>query len=149
MVEITIEQNNQFATLSGILAGFAFAAVVELLGTERTRLLNTLIALFGASSLLFILALFIYTLTNAVVVELKDNETPANQVIQGLSGLGVAGFFAQYFGLALLLTGISLSGWVRSRVLGLLTTILGMSALCATLAVLVQVVVAIIQATPT
>ncbi|MDW8396251.1 MAG: hypothetical protein RMM31_08415 [Anaerolineae bacterium] len=149
MVEITIEKINQFATLSGILAGFAFAAVVELLGTERTRLLNTLIALFGVSSLLFILALFIYTLTNAVIVGLKDNETLANQVIQGLSGLDMAGFIAKYLGLALLLIGISLSGWVRSRVLGLLTTILGMSALCATLAVLVQVVVAIIQATPT
>lgn len=65
-VENLLQQYNQLATLAGILAGFAFSAVIQLLSVDKPgKLMTTVIIIFSVSATMFLFTLFSFAMSAA------------------------------------------------------------------------------------
>ncbi|MBM3153517.1 MAG: hypothetical protein FJZ96_15140 [Chloroflexi bacterium] len=123
-VEYILQETSQLATLAGLLGGFAFAAVIQLLSSERKGKVATwTIAIFATATLMFLVSLLVFVLYFSAVVELKD-------VPESLGNLGTYALLLTFASIFVLLGGIGLSGWIRSRATGLITTILALTGIC-------------------
>ena len=118
-VDLILQENGMYATLVGILGGFAFSAVVQLISMEKKgKLITAATILFSIATFMFLLALLAFVLSYAVVAE-------ANTTLYALGTLGAYALFDTYGAVFVLLTGIGLAGWIRSKATGIATTILG------------------------
>jgi len=132
-VENILQEVNQIATLAGILAGFAFAAVVQLLANNNPdRLTTTIIVIFTLSTLMFLFTIFAFVMIGAATAEL-------NREIIELEALGGWAFIVAFLGLLLFLFGVGLTGWIRSTVTGIATSAFSLITLCLSLWVFVSV----------
>ncbi|PWH16633.1 MAG: hypothetical protein DDG60_03895 [Anaerolineae bacterium] len=123
-VENLLQEYNLVATLAGILAGFAFSAVIQLLSVDKPgRLMTTVIIIFSVTALMFLFTLFAFVLSASAVAEL-------NQEVKELSGWAGIAFIIAMFGLHLFLVGVGLTGWLRSRVTGIITTLAAFITFC-------------------
>jgi cytochrome b561 len=133
-VENILQEVNQIATLAGILAGFAFSAVVQLLASDRPGKLPTItIVIFTLSTLMFLFTIFAFVMIGAATAEL-------NQEIKELDSLGGWAFMIAFFGLILFLFGVGLTGWIRSTVTGIATSIFSLLTFCLSLWVFASVI---------
>lgn len=122
------------ATLAGILAGFAFSAVVQLLSTDRPGwLTSAVIIIFSVSTLMLLYTLFTFVVIGAATAEL-------NQEVATWSSLGGWAFIVGFLGLLLFLAGVGLSGWIRSKMTGIATSIFAGITLCMVLWVFISTV---------
>jgi hypothetical protein len=122
-----LQEAGALATLSGILAGFAFSAVVQFLATEREgRLYTALIVVFSLSTLMFLFSLTTFIMGFATAAELND--IPPDS----LDWLGVYSFLVLIGALYLFLAGIGIAGWMRSRAAGIATTFFSIVTMCLT-----------------
>jgi len=113
-----------YATLVGILGGFAFAAVIQLIAMEKKgKLITATTILFSIATFMFLLALLAFVLSYAVVAE-------TNTTFYALGMLGAYALFDTYGAVFVLLTGIGLAGWIRSKATGIATTILALIFSC-------------------
>ncbi len=62
-VENYLQETGAVATLAGILGGFAFSAVVQLLSNDnKSKLYTTTIVAFSASTVVFLYSLIVFVL---------------------------------------------------------------------------------------
>lgn len=116
-VENILQEYNQIATLAGILAGFAFSAVIQLLSVDKPgRLMTAVLIIFSLASMMFLFTLFAFVLNASAIADLEEE-------VEELSGWSAIAFVIAMLGLYLFLFGVGLTGWLRSRITGILTTL--------------------------
>jgi cytochrome b561 len=121
-----LQEAGALATLSGILAGFAFSAVVQFLSNERPgRLYTAAIVVFSVSTLMFLFALLMFVLGFAAAAEL-------NRMPTELDSWGNYAFLVLLGSIYLFLGGIGLAGWLRSRLAGIATNAFAFITICLT-----------------
>ena len=124
-LENYLQESGALATLSGILAGFAFSAVVQFLASEREgKLYTALIVVFSVSTLMFLFSLITFIMGFATAAEL--NNIPP----ESLDWVGTYSFLVLIGAVYLFLSGIGMAGWMRSRTTGIATTIFSVITMC-------------------
>jgi hypothetical protein len=112
------------AGLAGIMAGFSLAAVVQLLtAANGRRLVTTGIVVFSAASVMFLYSLIVAVLSLSAAAEL--NKAPTE-----LDNLNVGALLIMFGGIYVFVAGIGMTGWVRSRIAGILTTLFAVISTC-------------------
>ena len=123
-VENYLQEAGILATLAGILGGFAFSAVVELLsGAKEGKTTTATIIAFSLSSLISFFAVISFVLIFAATAE-------KNEVILELDTLGSWALVALLAAIFVFLAGAAMAGWIRSRATGIATTILAVITMC-------------------
>lgn len=112
------------AGLTGILAGFAMSAVIQLLtANDGKKITTATIVVFAAASVMFLFPLIVSVLSFSAAAELNaipaDLDTP-NQI-------AILTMFAAIY---VFIAGVGLAGWIRSRVAGILTTTFALISMC-------------------
>jgi hypothetical protein len=130
-VDLVLQENGIFGTLVGILGGFAFAAVMQLVESQKKeKLVTTLTILFSLAAFMFLLALLVFVVTYAVVAE-------TNQLFPDLATLGAYALLDTYAAVFILLASVGLAGWIRSTATGITTTVLALIFMCLSLMALI------------
>ncbi len=123
-VDNYLQEAGALATLAGILAGFGISAVIQLLATDRRdRVITATIVIFAASTVMFLYALIVSVLSFAAAAEL-------NNVPSGLDGINISGLLVLFGAVYVFLAGIGASGWIRSKVAGVFTTVFALISAC-------------------
>ncbi len=130
MIEITFEYLNKLAsqitTISSLLGGFSIAIIANFLVSDtKTRLTNKIMgtSIFAAS--FFLVTLFAMT----KVLMMTTEGYPMKVLINDLTPYRTIGVISFLFGVISLLTMISMSGWTKSKRMGIFTTIVGVMTL--------------------
>lgn len=123
-VENYLAEAGAIAGLTGILAGFAMSAVIQLLTSNDGKKITTAtIVVFAAASVMFLFPLIVSVLSFSAAAELnvipEDLVTP-NQIATLIMFAAIYVFIA----------GIAMTGWIRSRIAGILTTIFALVSMC-------------------
>jgi hypothetical protein len=116
-----LEVFRQMSFLSSVLAGFAVTVAIQLITADLKKPLATpAIALFLVSSVTSAVATFIFVLVMTGIIGPPGFPRPTEAwLLHFMGGIGVLPFA----GLILFLAGVGLVGWIRSKLLGVLTTI--------------------------
>lgn len=121
-----LQEAGALGTLAGILAGFAFSAVVQFLANHREgRLYTATIVVFSISTLMFLFSLMIFVMAFAAGAEL-------NRVPTEYDNWGTYALLVLLGAVYLFLAGIGLAAWLRSKVAGIITTACLAFTLCVT-----------------
>jgi hypothetical protein len=115
-----LEVFKQMSFLSSVLAGFAITAAIQLIALTKKKLIVTATsAVFIVSSVVSIVAttLFVFVMT-AIIGPPGFPQPNETWTIHFIGGIGVL----PILGLLLFLAGIGLVGWLRSKLLGSVTT---------------------------
>jgi len=133
-VENYLQETGAFATLAGILGGFAFSAVVQLLTNDnKSKLYTSTIVVFSASTVMFLYSLVVFVLIFAATAEL-------NTVLPELDSLGTSALLIIVGAVMVFLAGIAMTGWIRSRNAGIATTVASVITMCLIIFTLTAVV---------
>ncbi len=133
-LENYLQETGAFATLTGIMAGFALSAVIQLLATHKEgKLITATIIVFATSAVMFIYCLIVFVLLFAAAAE-------KNAVPTELDNMGTVALLIIFAALFDFLAGIGLSGWIRSRIAGIMTSVFAVISMCLTAYVIVRVV---------
>jgi len=112
------------AGLAGIMAGFSLAAVVQLLTASSSGKLATAgIVVFSAASVMFLYALIVSVLSLSAAAELA-------RVPHELDNLNTGALLIMFGAIYVFVGGIGMAGWIRSRIAGILTTVLAVISAC-------------------
>jgi len=130
MDEITFEYLNKLAsqiiTISSLLAGFSIAVIANFLVSDtKTRLTNQIMASSTFAASFFLITLFAMTKVFLMTTE----GYPMKVLNSDLLLYRALGVFSFLFGIVSLLAMISMSGWTKSKKMGILTTIVGVITL--------------------
>jgi hypothetical protein len=129
-----IEYYRQFAFVSSVLAGFAFTLYGVLLGTSHAHKAASWSSLLAvAASIAFLIVTLGMTFAAAVAAHLSEGATMPPAITAEQTPLS----FSFLGGIILLFAAFGLGGWIRSRSLGIATTIVASLGLAAAFAVLV------------
>lgn len=116
------ELAKQIAFMSSFLGGFSVTLLGTLILSDRDgKLLRVMIVSTATSALAFIVA--VAAMTQLIMVSTEGYPFEIDQ--QQLSSSRVIGTLALFLGIIALMCTIALSGWVRSRKLGIFTTVIG------------------------
>jgi len=133
-VDNYLAEAGALATLAGLLAGFGISAVIQFLAMEnKTRVVTASIITFSASTVMFIYSLIVSILLFAAAAEL--NRIPVEK-----ETLSLGGFLVMIGAIFVFLGGIGLTGWVRSRIAGIITTTFAVITMCLTASALWSVI---------
>ena len=125
-VENYLAEAGAFATLAGLLAGFSLTAVIQFLVAEnKNRLITASIIVFSISTIMFTYSLIVSVLAFAATAEL-------NEVRAELDSISIGGFLVLVGAIFVFLTGIGLSGWIRSKAAGITTSLIAVITMCLT-----------------
>lgn len=123
-VENYIAETAALAGLAGIMGGFSLAAVVQMLTAgSGSKLATAGIVVFSAASMMFLYALIVAVLSLSAAAELARAPTE-------LDNLNIGALLIMFAAIYVFITGIGLSGWIRSRIAGILTTVLALITMC-------------------
>jgi len=126
-VAIFLQQSPQLLALSVILGGFAFTMTITLFLSRDQRSLPTATALvFGAAAVLFVYAGSIFAFL--------PSTAPA-----ALARLGGNAVYIALIAVLLLLVGVALAGWLHSKFVGAVATLLGVGAVVALVSALTSI----------
>src|ERR1041385_1630918 len=116
-VDNYLAETAALAGLAGIMAGFSLTAVVQFFATSGGgRLATAGIVIFSAASVMFLYSLIVAVLSLSAAAELA-------RVPNELDNLNVGALLIMFGAIYVFVGGIGLSGWIRSRIAGILTTI--------------------------
>jgi hypothetical protein len=133
-LENYLQETGAFATLTGIMAGFALSAVIQLLAMHKEgRLITASIVVFATSAMMFLYCLIVFVLLFAAAAE--QNAVPTE-----LDNLGSAALLILFAALFDFEAGVGLAGWIRSKMAGLITSILALISMCMTAYVIFRVI---------
>ncbi|MEW6286740.1 MAG: hypothetical protein AB1509_10975 [Chloroflexota bacterium] len=125
-VENYLAEAGALATLAGVLAGFAISAVIQLLSTNpEGKITTATILTFSASTVMFLYALIVLVLTFAATAE-------QNRILPELDTIGATAVLVMLAAVYVFLAAIGLTGWIRSRVTGIITTVFAAFTMCIT-----------------
>ncbi|MBN2116207.1 MAG: hypothetical protein JW730_06540 [Anaerolineales bacterium] len=123
-VENYLAEAGALAGLAGVLAGFSLAAVIQLLTSGNGGRLTTAgIVVFSAASVMFLYSLIVAVLSFSAAAEL-------NEVPLALDNLNNGALLIMFGAIYIFVGGIGMAGWMRSRIAGILTTILALISSC-------------------
>jgi len=123
-VENYLAEAGALATLAGILAGFAISAVIQLLSANtESKIATATIVSFSASTVMFLYSLIVFILIFAATAE-------QNQVVESLDTLGSIAVLVMYGAVFVFLASIGMTGWIRSRITGILTSAFALITIC-------------------
>lgn len=123
-LENYLAEAGALAGLTGILAGFAMSAVIQLLTSNDGKKITTAtIVVFAAASVMFLFPLIVSVLSFSAAAEL--NAIPSDLDIP--NQIAILIMFAAIY---VFIAGVALAGWIRSRTAGILTTIFGLVSMC-------------------
>ncbi len=130
--EFALEVFRQMAFISALIGGFSFSFIGVLLSiAERQRMINStiIIAMLAASGM--IVCTLGWTMSISFTHQLTDIENPEmplflRQLHRFLSLIFITSIF-------LFLVSLGLSGWIRSRTLGIISSIISTGAVLAVL----------------
>lgn len=126
----------QFVIFSSILAGFAFAVVIQLVALKDERgIVSFAEGVFILSSITFIIFTFI---GSSILAELGRTSTLQQDFAQDIYFLSNINFVLLFIGLITFLTGIAVVGWIQSKVVGIFATIVAALALVAIFCSIIQ-----------
>ena len=125
MRELLELQSGQVAFLSGILAGFALTAALNILRFgSNSRVAQLVIIIASLSSLLFLVALYIDVRLTLEVAGKTDISAP---LLKRISDIRVIGTSSATIALLLFVTATAMIGWLTPRrSTGIITTLLGL-----------------------
>jgi len=133
-IDSYLQEAGILATLAGILGGFAFSAVIQLLAGEKAGKSSTAtIVVFSAASLISFFAVIVFVLVFAATAE-------TNQIIPELDALGSWALIALLGAIFIFLAGVAVSGWIRSRATGIATTVMALITMCLTFYAIIAIV---------
>ena len=123
-VENYLAEAAALAGLAGIMAGFSLAAVIQILTTSNGGKLGTAgIVVFSAAAVMFLYSLIVAVLSLAAAAEL-------NRIPDELTNLNTGALLIVFGAIYVFIGGIGMAGWMRSRIAGILTTILAVISSC-------------------
>ncbi|HET6595703.1 MAG TPA: hypothetical protein VFG81_08775 [Anaerolineales bacterium] len=122
-IENYLAEAAALAGLAGIMAGFSLAAVIQLLTTSSGKLATAGIVVFSAASVMFLYSLIVAVLSLSTAAEL--GRIPAE-----LENLNVGALLIMFAAIYVFIGGIGMSGWMRSRAAGILTSLFGLISAC-------------------
>lgn len=136
-MEVELQDTSMYITLASVLGGFAFAAVIEFLVSEKKgKLATAAMIMFSTSAMMFLYALISFVLVySAFLVEGSAHET--------LTRVGATALLVIFAAIFLLLAGIGVAGWVHSRPVGIATTIGAVIFICVTSLTFVNVLMSV------
>ncbi len=117
----------QLTLLSSIIGGFSLAIAVEFLaGEKKQRIASYLIGIFILAASLLLIAT---SVGSQIVVKMAivENVEIANIPPHLLENMPIAAGFVSafyYIGLGMFVAGLGLAGWMRSKTLGIVTTVM-------------------------
>jgi hypothetical protein len=116
-----LEVFRQYSFLSSVLAGFALTGAIELVALgKKGRVASSAIAMFLLSAVVSVAATFVFVFVMTGLIGPPGFPRPSEAwVAHFVGGIGVL----PLGGLILFLAGIALVGWLRSKALGMLTTV--------------------------
>ncbi len=133
MEEVSLNYWNKLAeqtiVISSLLGGFSITVIANFLISEvNTRLHRYLLVCATLSASFFLITVF--SMTNILLKTTKGY--PLDLIENSLTAPKLIGGGSFYLGIVSLVLLISLSGWTKSRRLGLFTTIVGLITLIIT-----------------
>nr|MBC7245757.1 hypothetical protein [Chloroflexota bacterium] len=129
-----LEVLRQLSFLSSVLAGFALTAAIQLIPFAKKNSLGVAtLALFLASSIATLVWTFVCVIIMMVILYPMRSGITETQIRHFLGGAGVI----PMIGLILFLAGIGLVGWLHSKPLGIITTVLALLGLMSVLRFLI------------
>ena len=129
-VENYLAEAGALATLAGLLAGFGISAVIQFLAMDKkSRLVTSAIVTFSASTVMFLYSLIAAILLFAAAAEL--NRVPTER-----EDLSTWAFLVMVGAIFVFLGGIGITGWIQSRMTGIITSIIAAITMCLTASVL-------------
>ena len=134
MTELTFEYYNKLADqiimISTLLGGFSITIVANFLVSEtKTRLTNNIMIASTLSACAFLISLFAMTKVIMMTTEGYPKKILESDLLlpSGIDG------FSFFLGIICLLTMIALSGWTKSKKMGIFTTIVRIITLILTI----------------
>jgi hypothetical protein len=132
-VENYLAEAGALATLAGILAGFAISAVIQLISSAtESKITTATIVTYAASTVMFLYSLIVFILVFATTAE-------QNKVVSVLDTQGSIAVLVMYGAVFVFLAAIGMTGWIRSRITGILTSSFAVVAMCLTAIAIVSV----------
>jgi len=129
-VENYLAEAGALATLAGLLAGFGVSAIIQFLAMGNdSKLVTASIIRFSTSTVMFLYSLIVSIMLFAAAAEL--GRVPIER-----EGLSIWAFLVMVGAIFVFLSGIGLTGWIRSRTTGIITTITAVITMCLTASVL-------------
>ena len=111
----------QFSTLSGILAGFSFAAIIQLVSIkEKSRLLGASIATFLVATIGFLFVVFSFVFVS-LTMSPHVNDPSAPSITSAVTLVVSPVFITFLIGILFLMAGISLAAWMHSKLMGVIS----------------------------
>ena len=129
MRELLELQTGQVSFISGLMSGFALSVAAHVLryGT-RSRMAQTVFILLVASSLLFLLALYVDV---RLSIELAGYDALAQEVAARVGSVRVIGTSSATVALFLFVFAIGLLGWLSTPFIGLVSSLMAGGVLYA------------------
>ena len=132
-MELTFEYLNKLAeqtiVISSLLGGFSIAVIANLLISDvKTKLIKYIVAFATLAASFFLITVF--AMTNLLLKTTKGYPRPVDGSSLELPKL--IGAISFYFGIISLLSLIALSGWTKSKRMGIFTTIVAIITLILT-----------------
>jgi hypothetical protein len=125
-IENYLAEAGALATLAGLLAGFGVSAIIQFLTMEnKGKLVTASIITFSISTVMFLYSLIVSILLFAVSAELGRVPTERD-------ALGTWAFLVLIGAIFVFLAGIGITGWIRSRITGIITTSVAIITMCLT-----------------
>lgn len=128
-LEYIQELLKQIASVAGILSGFAFAIIIQLISMREKKksVYWTLCALIVTeSNLLITTCIGAVILFVSVLLKIQPPPEAASKLAAALSRMNTAGFYVWLFfaeGLIIFMVGIGTAGWIHSKVVGFISTV--------------------------
>ena len=122
MRELLELQTGQVAFLSGLLAGFAMTAALNIVRTRmKTGISNFVFLTATVSSLLFIVALYVDV---RLTIELAGHDALSPELTKHVADVRVIGTTSATIALLMFVMSVGMLGWLISRSIGVITSIL-------------------------
>lgn len=138
-MDATRELIRQLVFFTSILAGFAFSGVIQLLALKDARKITSwVIGCLTVSASIMLIATFI----GSILLYKVESYPTAGQVPQRLlvffGRVGLLELCLLLLGLAVFLAGVGLTGWIRSKFVGIVSSVAAVLALIVMLWALVE-----------
>ncbi|WP_432474515.1 hypothetical protein [Amphritea sp. HPY] len=125
MNEILELQTGQVSFISGLMAGFSLSIAAQIIRSRsESRMATISFLLFTATSLLFLIALYIDV---ALSLRIAGIDQIAQELLEQITFVRTIGTSAATLALFLFIISIGILGWLQSRIAGIATSVIALA----------------------